>query len=97
MREEPQGSLRHVINAGVQRYGSESIGMKICDLCKKVTPKLNPVADDPGTIEVCDACYQNLLARLGSVNRQVAETQVKLRAEAMSAWKRERSVADSAT
>ncbi|NQU11922.1 hypothetical protein HQ590_14095 [bacterium] len=66
--------------------------MKICDLCQRVTPRFEqgPVEIE-APLEICAACLQDLLRRLEAMDRRIAELRQQQRAEAVAAWRQERS------
>jgi hypothetical protein len=70
--------------------------MKICDLCKKVTPRLNEAPGHLKPIEVCDDCQRDLLERLKKLEERMAESRGKGRAEVFAEWMRDRSPKESA-
>ena len=78
---------------GCQKRAGESMGVKVCDLCREQTPVLIVVPALPKPLEVCQRCDDDLLARLSAVNKTISATAAKLREEAIEQWKRDRSVA----
>ena len=66
--------------------------MKLCDLCHKIVPRLEPGPKDiEPRLEVCDECHRDLLQRVTAMERRIAEIRRQQRNETLADWQRERA------
>ena len=64
--------------------------MRICDICRQATERLEVLPVELGHVEVCDPCHHRLLDLLEGCEREVTLLWTKLR-QAVEKWKQERS------
>ena len=71
--------------------------MKICDLCRQVTGSLHSGPKGTETMEICDACEHDLMARITKLKQDEAATREARWAKMIEDWKTERSAPGGTT
>jgi hypothetical protein len=67
--------------------------MKICDVCRRTTDRLECGPPELLRCEICVECFQDLLRRFAVAEKQLAEVKSHLRLEAIAAWQAARKPA----
>jgi ribosome-binding protein aMBF1 (putative translation factor) len=65
--------------------------MMQCDICGKKVSRLERGLPELEALDVCEECRQDLSRRQSAVEKRLVELRQKMRAEAITDWRRERA------